>query len=211
MNKKEALSIAFKCAELYKKELLNKNLLFIAVDKKQKVSAFESSFFAGNYKHLTGLILTSEMSPNDFFWNCIKRRISVNDIQFKADGTTPLKLKILPILLCKNLSANMIGSFSDTHLNLYTEKLVGKQSGSMGFVFDRNKNRYVPNTVLNGDMREMITLPVKRIISTHRKNMLDKDYTETVYLAKNVDFEKINYPIEYSYLKTCILGKNSLI
>ena len=54
-TKESAISIVVSCAEQYRDQLANRNLLFICQDKHKKVSAIEFSFDASNFLHLTGL------------------------------------------------------------------------------------------------------------------------------------------------------------
>lgn len=54
-TKEQAISIVVSCAERYRDELANKNLLFICQDKHKRTTAIEFSFDASNFLHLTGL------------------------------------------------------------------------------------------------------------------------------------------------------------
>lgn len=54
-TKAQAISIVVACAEQYRENLANKNLLFICQDKHKKITAIEFSFDASNFLHLTGL------------------------------------------------------------------------------------------------------------------------------------------------------------
>ena len=93
----------------------------------------------------------------------------------------------------------MIGDYNARRPALFTEKLVGGIRACVGFVYDRSRKCYVPNTVLNIDMRDNITNRL-RIIATYRKNRKDDQYYEVVYKAKKIDWTKIKFPKEYEYL-----------
>ncbi|MBR1759786.1 MAG: hypothetical protein IJ741_01230 [Schwartzia sp.] len=73
----------------------------------------------------------------------------------------------------------------------------------MGFVFDENAKRYVPNTVLHEDMRDMVSV-LYRVVATYRKNIKDIQYSEVVYAAKQVDFDSLVFPAEIAYLQRLI-------
>ena len=93
--------------------------------------------------------------------------------------------------------------FEDFAKASYTEKIVGRLNGSMGFVFDEIAKRYVPNTVLHEDMRDMVS-PLYRIVATYRKNIKDIQYSEVVYAAKKVDFNSLIFPTEIADLQRLI-------
>lgn len=158
--------------------------------------------------HLTGVkvskqfknqVSNSEEYANKFYEKCINKRLSANDFNFAEDGTTALKLDILPMLMKKNLSANAIGNIDVRTVKLYTEKIAGSIKGCMGFVKDSKVIKNVPNTVLKVDIRDY-TNEAKRIIVTYRKKKQEKQYSEIVYIAKTVEWDKVNYSKEIAYL-----------
>lgn len=52
---------------------------------------------------------------------------------------------------------------------------------------------YVPNTVLEGDIRKKVK-QADRIVLTYRKKRGEEKYSEIVYAAKKVDWNKIKLP-----------------
>ena len=65
---------------------------------------------------------------------------------------------MLPEMVNIHKIARMIGSYDQSKVLLYTERLVGSVRGCMGFVTEGDY--YVPNTVLREDIRK-IRLGVK--------------------------------------------------
>ena len=63
-----------------------------------------------------------------------------------------------------------------------------------------DKGRFVPNTVLEGDIRSMVKGSADRIVITYRKQRGDALYTEIVYTAKKIDWTALTLPEEYQYL-----------
>lgn len=221
-DKKQAvLSAVFSAAADYEKNLNGNNLLFVLLDKHKNTSYFEVEFDSSNFMHLTGIQFTNtykkslkfnadnygndiEISyANKFYEKCINRKMGINEFEFSENGTTQLKLQVLPFLMKSNLSANMVGKFTSLTCKLYTERVAGNVRGCMGFVKDKKVNKNVPNTVLKTDIRDC-TSETKRIIATFRKKKAEIAYRENVYMAKNVDFEEIKFPKEINYLKTLI-------
>lgn len=195
MKKEEALKILFNSAQLYKENLVDNNFLFICMDKHKRTSALCIQFSTTGFLHLTGVKFNAgnRLRAGEFFDKCLKKRLSLNEFELSKDGTTEMKLQILPMLFSRNLSASMIGDFSARTPVLVTEKLAGGVKGCMGFVYDHSTGFYVPNTVLNLDIRTYIKNQL-RIIATYRKKKTDETYDEIVYVAKKIDRKTIKYP-----------------
>lgn len=121
------------------------------------------------------------------------------DFAFAKDGTTPLKLDVLPALISKNLSTTMIGDYNSCNPKLVADKLAGGTAACMGFVPTGPKPRYVPNTILKVDIRNYIRNQA-RVIAVYRKPASEPQYTEATYFAKKVDWDTVQYPEEYAGL-----------
>ena len=93
----------------------------------------------------------------------------------------------------------MIGDYNSAKPYLYTDKLAGSTKACVGFVVDSVQGRYVPNTLLKGDIRSNVK-GYARVIAVFRKNTCASNYSELTYMTKNVECEKINLPQEYKYL-----------
>ena len=230
-TKKDAIRIVAQCAKQFRDNLANRSLLFICQDKHKNTSAIEFSFDASNFLHLTGLklkkrkrssinvvgtdntqqdsngedLLGEEISAIDFYNKCLNHKLSENDFEFADDGTTEMKLDVLPGLLCKNLTAKMIGDFQSDKPKLQTEKLAGGVTACMGFRKNAQSTRYIPDTVLKDDIKRHTSGQV-RVIACYRKPKDDFLYSEITYLAKNIEWDKITFPTNYEYLKERILA-----
>jgi hypothetical protein len=130
----------------------------------------------------------------------LKRRLSINDFELSIDGTTEMKLRVLPIILkSQSLSANMAGDYFSRKPVLLTDKLAGGVKGCVGFVYDDTLKCYVPNTVLNEDIRFNIR-ERQRVILAYKKDIEEGEYNERVYQAKKINWNTIELPDEYKYL-----------
>ena len=183
-SKEQAIKIVTKFAKIYKKELLNKNFLILYSDKHKKINSVGFLFKSSNYLHLTGLKTKKTLGANQFFQNCIENRLSVNDFEFAKDGTTQMKLDVLPLVISKNLSAKMIGDYNSIQPKLSTEKLAGNNIACIGFVKTESDNIYVPNTVLKADIRDY-TKDIARVIAVFRKDKQELYYSECTYKVSN--------------------------
>lgn len=189
MKKQDALKVIVECAKLYKQNLVNKDLMFITIVNQNKFSFLEVKFLKRNYLHLTGVVLTSEKLNAKLFYNkCIGGKLSINDFELKKDGTTTLKLSILPQLMNLHNTTKMIGDFYSSKPKLYAEKVAGNVVGCIGFI--KNKSTYIPNTTLKEDIRSII-LNKERVIAIFTKNITDKFYNNLTYLVK--DYNDINF------------------
>ena len=197
ISKKAALSILFTASESYRKNLIDQSLLFLCLDKHKRVYSLEVTFDASNFKHLTGV--QTKLSAQHFYEMCIDRRLSTDDFSFAEDGTTIWKMEVLPRLISKNLSANMLGEYNGSMPVLFTERLAGSTSACMGFVRSDENGRYIPNTILKGDVRTLVHR-ADRIIVTYRKKRADIHYSEIVYAAKKIEWNMIKLPESLQYL-----------
>ncbi len=197
ISPKEALSIIFKAAESYQKNLINQSLLFLCMDKHKRTYCIDVTFDASNFKHLTGV--QTKISALHFYEMCIDQRLSTDDFHFAEDGTTAWKMEVLPRLISKNLSANMIGVYNGSMPVLFTERLVGSTSACIGFVRSDKNGRYIPNTILKGDVRTLV-YKADRIIVTYRKKRTEDQYKEIVYAAKKIEWRRIEPPDNFQYL-----------
>ena len=137
-------------------------------------------------------------TATDFYKRCLNHKLSPEDFSFASDGTTQLKLEILPQLMLKNISAKMVGDFNGCNPKLYTEKLTGGVKACLGFV-KTHRAEYVPNTVLNTDILT-VTKISQQVIATYRRKNSTSPYQELVYKAKKIDWDTITFPKEYDYL-----------
>ena len=209
-TKEQAISIVTTCAREYRTNLADRVLLVVSLDNKLQTSCIEFTFDASNFLHLTGLKLLETLDSSgkryklnsiQFYKRCLDRKLRVQDFDFSEDGTTPLKLDVLPAIINSNLSAKMIGDYNSANPKLFTEKLVGNVNACVGFVATPPIGRYVPNSVLKVDIRTYAP-NWARIVAIFRKDKTDDAYSEITYKAKNVDWSMIKYPSKLSHLST---------
>lgn len=197
-TKKQAVAIIVDCAEKYRDHLNGNTILYILRDKHQRISAFEVSFHPYNFLRLTGIKLKHHTNATDFYERCLNHKLSADDFLFAEDGTTSLKLQVLPYLMTPDTSAKMAGDYNGCIPKLYTEKLTGGVKACLGFVKTKY-HAYVPNTVLNIDIRTAVRFPLQ-VIAVYRKKQTDSTYTELVYKARKIDWGKIAFPDEYRFV-----------
>jgi hypothetical protein len=196
MDKRRAIHIMTKAADLYRENLEDQKILFLygvpSEVKKQlqtesknllSVRGYEVAFHRYNFLHLTGVKLnSSEMtSAIHFYEKCLDNRLTEKDFNFAKDGSTVQKLDILENMMLIKKNVTMIGDFTARGPKLFTEKAAGNVCGCIGFVLDRNTRLNVPNTLLKKDIRDVTASPVQKVYA-----VISKAYTEEKYsvLAK---------------------------
>ena len=181
----DALAIVHKCAIAYNQNLSNKSILFITTSE-NNFARFEAIFLPQNFKHLTGL--KSTLSGADFFDLAIRNRLSPKDVALAVDGSTDLKLSVLPQLMNIHLTARMVGDYDQSKSLLVTDKVAGTVTAAMGFI--QTNDMYLPNTALKKDIREVTIQTTRRkieaIFMKPRKSDL---YRELTYIAKGMSID----------------------
>jgi hypothetical protein len=207
MDKHEALSIIFHCATAYRDNLEGKNVLF-AFGGNGNCSFFETAFPAYNFQHLTGV--NSSLTASQFHDASIDRRLTLEQFSFSDNGTTPLKLEILPNLMEIYKNARMVGDYNNVRAYLYTEKIAGGVTANLGFVKDENypeSGFYVPNTTIKDDIRNMTLKPVQRVLAILLKKTSDSKYPLLSYLAKGIS---LNMPFLQKILEEKVVPLDCL-
>ena len=191
MKKEEMIKILIKSAKHYNKELLNKNILFLYGDINNP-KCLECIFFDRTFHHLTGTNIN--MSSVNFYRLCVNSKLSPTDFTKKNNGYTEMKLRILEKTMNIHKNAKMLGIYDNSKIYLQTDKLIGGFNSCLGFIQSNYKNYYVPNTLLQEDIRNISEKDsVKPIVAILRKDVKSDVYEEICYVSKRVgDFSKIN-------------------
>lgn len=191
MKKEDALRVIVESAKLYQMNLENKNLLFIFLEN-NKTQFLETMFTGSNFLHLTGVQTDKKlMSANSFYKKCINSRLSLDEFDFKRDGTTVLKIPILKQLMSVSRISKMIGNFNCIKPILYTEKVAGNTNACLGFIRDNKSDYYVPVTALKEDIRDITESPQARVIAIFQKDITEVKYRHLTYTAKGIIFSEI--------------------
>lgn len=201
ITKDAAVKILIEAAKSYNDDLLNKNVLFVFYDYKNKrFDTVEVEFQKRNFAHLTGT-KPINMLADDFFDRCLDKRINPSMFEFKPDGTTGQKLSIIRSIVSKNIFyMKMIGTYNGYQLDLRTDRLVGGVNACLGFIKDDDGSYFVPNTLLNIDIRLRVEYPCQ-IVCTFVKDKKEDKYSMLTYKAKKFDYSKLIFPNKYNYLK----------
>ncbi len=194
MKKTEVLTRICQCAIHYSNNLEHKNYLFIyniaAKNEPHRFDFIETIFAKQNFRHLTGV--ETELEAVVFYKRCIEKKLRSNDFSVPITGTCEQKLKILYELMAPSKSCKMIGYYGNEGVYLKTSHIIGNVRGVMGFVpYEKNTRFFVPNTVLEGDIRSKTKDRPFRIIAIACKDIKDPTYSNICYLAHEIDESSI--------------------
>lgn len=211
MDKKRAIQIMAKSAELFRDNLEDQKVLFLYAKplefKKQlqegnhvisAIKGYETAFHRYNFLHLTGARINTDniASSIHFYQKCIDKRLTEDDFALSKDGSTVQKLDILENMMKIKKTVTMIGDFTDRGPKLYAEKAVGNVCGCIGFVKDSNTNLNVPNTLLKKDIRDVTAQPTYKVYAVVSKHYKDDRYFILDKSDKMIDIHKIRFSDE---------------
>lgn len=199
-TKEEARRRVLNCAKLYRQKLLNKNLIIIYRERKDNVIRhIEVTFHERNYQHLTGIELIDDKGnvlyhqALNFYRKCIENKLSIDEIKFKDDGTSHLKLQALPVLLDVTKITKITGDYNNVRPYLFVDKVMGGVNFCLGLT--KEQEEYVPSSALLEDIKKLTDAPSQVLA------ILEKDINGTVYetikhVAKGLNLNHIQLPDE---------------
>lgn len=208
MDKRRAIQILTKAAELYRDNLEDQKVLFLygvpseinkQLQTKDKclssMQYYEVAFHRCNFLHLTGVRLNKvdTASAIHFYQKCLDKRLKEEDFSFSKDGSTGQKLDILEKMMLIKQNATMIGDFTDRGPKLFTEKVAGNICGCIGFVQDKNTKLNVPNTLLKKDIRDVTAQPTYKVFAVFAKAYTENKYSHISKLDKSIDLQEVHF------------------
>lgn len=206
MTQKQAIDIICKCAKLYQRFLENYQVVFVYRDSDNHSQYTEVQFKSHNFLHFTGVNLRIGLNSNTFYRYALNNRLSEKDFSFKDAYTSSLKLQILEIVMNIDTRARMIGNYNGSKIDLYTEKVTGTTSACLGLI--QKDSIFIPNSVLNEDIRTIIPKPAGKIYAIFKKKIGDVCYTQLTYRSNSLDIihkcipEKLLTQIDASIFET---------
>lgn len=215
MDKRHAIQIMTKAAQLYRDNLEDEKILFLyglpsevkmELQTQNKIlssiKGYEVAFHRYNFLHLTGVRLNKSVTASaiHFYEKCLDKRLTENDFSFAKDGSTGQKLDILENMMLLKKNATMIGEFTDKGPKLFAEKATGNVCGCIGFVKDKNTRLNVPNTLLKKDIRDVIAQPAYKVFAVISKHYTDEKYSVFSKLDKMIDINQCHFSDEIENL-----------
>lgn len=204
-SKEEARRKALNCAKQYQNKLLNKKLIIIYRERKDnQIHYIEVAFYDRNYQHLTGLELIGDEGhilkhqAKNFYRKCIENKLSIKEFQFKADGTTHLKLAALDSLTDVSKITKITGDYNGIRPYLYVDKIMGGVNFCLGL--SKEDDAYVPSSALLEDIKKLTDVP-SQVLAILEKGVDDNNIYSTVkHVAKGLNLNNITLPDEIKQL-----------
>ena len=195
-TKENARRTVLNCAKKYQQKLLNRKLLIIYREREDNLIHYiEVVFLERNFQHLTGLELIDSngnvlhnQSVN-FFRKCIENKLSVDEFQFKTDGTTQLKLQALPALMDLTKITKITGDYNNIRPYLYVDKVMGGVNFCLGL--SKEDNLYVPSSALLEDIKKMSNNP-SQVLAILEFDISEKKYSIIRHVAKGLNLNNIS-------------------
>ncbi len=165
--------------------LLGKTFL-IVTEKSNLYDCIEVSFNEKNFLHLTGVkFICNKNSDNaiTFYKKALANKLSNYDFEIVNDLTFK-KLDVLNLACNFAKYSKMKGNFNHSKPFLNTDVLIGTDQWYLGFIYDNEEQIFVPNTLMQEDIRN-VSSPAG-IIFILEKGKLDSKYnlSNHVYLNK---------------------------
>lgn len=202
---KNAIRIITNAAKIYDKTLNGYNYIFIYKNRiNNQIEYFETIFLGRNFQHLTGIDFIDSNkniihNPNYFYHKCVNSTLKENEIRFKPDGTTELKLQALPLIVNFLKSSKMTAIYTPIRPRLSVERLAGTTNFCLGFT--RDKDYYVPSSCLLEDIRDLanLTFQILAIFSKPASKSTPL-YKDIRYVAKGIKLTQLSLPENLSHL-----------
>lgn len=172
-------------ASIYREQLLDRAVLF-ASGTPDSIQVVEASFRAENFCHLVGIRPTNRaLKSSGLFFLAHGKNLSSSDFEFiRGEHYSDMKLEVAGRVFRIDVNARMMGDFQEGHfVNLATDKVIGRQNAVLGLV--DVGDTFVPNTVINADIREVARNP-KRILATFKRGIDAPSWGEPRYVAKGI-------------------------
>lgn len=199
-TKEDARRRVLNCAKQYQQRLLNKKLIIIYREKKDNVIRYiEVVFHERNYQHLTGLELIDKKGnvlrnqSMNFYRKCIENKLSVEELRFKQNGTTQLKLEALPVLMDVTKITKITGNYNNVRPYLFVDKVIGGVNFCLGL--SRDDNVYVPSSALLEDIKRLTEAP-SQVLAILEKDVDTDIYSTIKHVAKGLNLSNITLPQE---------------
>jgi len=208
-TKEDARRRVLNCAKQYQQNLLNKKFIIIYRERKDNIVRYiEVGFYERNYQHLTGIELVDKEGrvqhhqAVNFYRKCVENKLGVQEIRFKTDGTSQLKLLALPVLMDVAKITKITGDYNNKRPYLLVDKVIGGVNFCLGL--SREKYEYVPSSALLEDIKNFTDAP-SQVLAILEKEDNGEVYEIVRHVAKGLNLNNIDLPDE---IKSKISLKN---
>lgn len=123
--------------------------------------------------------------------------MGIKEFQFKADGTTHLKLDALDSLTDVSKITKITGDYNGVRPYLYVDKIMGGVNFCLGL--SKEDDAYVPSSALLEDIKKLTDSP-SQVLAIFEKGVNENIYTTVKHVAKGLNLNRITLPDEIKQL-----------
>ncbi len=129
----------------------------------------------------------------NFYRKCVENKLGIDEIQFKADGTSHLKLSALSALMDVTKITKITGDYNNVRPYLYVDKVMGGVNFCLGLT--KEDSEYVPSSALLEDIKKLTDAP-SQVLAILEKVADCKTYETIKHVAKGLNLNNIQLPDE---------------
>jgi hypothetical protein len=195
MTNEQISTEIIKFAKEYQKNLENRNVMFVFMNRDNSINLMETVNHPRNYLHLTGVDIKKENVSGavDFYNLAVKGKLETSHFIIRDRKNVENKLEAFKQTMAIHKTGKEIGDFYGTGGKLHTDKLSGNVFACLGYSLD--DTMYVPNTNLKENVRFFTAKPCP-ILVTLRKDIAEEKYTEITHIKKGLDLSELKLPPE---------------
>lgn len=135
----------------------------------------------------------------EFYHKCTGNNLKAEEIMFKEDGTTPLKLVALPSLMDLTKITKIIGDYNHSKKWIEADVIVGGINYCLA-LSEQSDETYFPRSGLLEDIRN-ITKQSSQVLAIFQKKLSDMQrYKEIKHVAKGLNIMPLHLPAEVADL-----------
>lgn len=194
----EARRIVMQCAKQYQTNLLGKQFMLIYRERNDnQVKDIEFRFEKGNYQHLTGIEMIDENGDirehvsELLYSKCLNNQLAKDEIRFKKNGTTNLKLLALPVMMDLHKVTKIAGDFNYSRPYLVADKVIGNVNFCLGL--RRADEYYVPASVLLEDIKKLTNVQ-SQVLAIFSREAGEERYFNIRHVAKGLNLNNLVIP-----------------
>lgn len=196
-NKKELLIKILEAKAVFDKFLLNYDYKYIYKNCiTNKIEFFEMKCMPNNFLHLTGV--KTKLTGSNFYSSLQNKKISYNDIDYREDGTTKLKLEIfkrINLLVSTPVQISIQDNFFTLKLNvdiLINRPKKEEKDIILGLKQHKNFDFFVPASLLK-ERANKFGNNFSQVLFILKKSKNEKDYSSICYKSKNEVIDPFSY------------------
>lgn len=128
-----------------------------------------------------------------FYKKCLSNTLAKNEIQFKRDGTTHLKLAALPVMMSIQKVTKIAGDYNNSRTYLVADKLIGNVNFCLGL--KQIEDGYVPASALVEDIKKLTTVQ-SQVLAIFSKKVKEAVYENVRHVSKGINLNDVKMPDE---------------